>query len=218
MRSVVKYCLFLVNLTCLHCSHLSSKESISASLDYFFDDLQAKDFSQMKQLTDPWTSKTQYPQAERQDNDSFVIADDMSEEDHDAYLSKALTLILSRPPRDNVVQRLFQHIRRKVKLDRLYPILMNITRKACIGIKNKKRSALERATYFYILENIITEIRPYINKHKPARAILHLIRTSRISIPDDVHRERYIRALEPQTSSPSKLAEELLEREQNWSP
>ena len=215
MRSIIKYWPFLVSFTCLHCSHLNTKEPIPATLDYFFDDLQAKDFSQMKELIDPWTAKTQEPHLESQD-ETFLT--DISEEDNAAYLNKALTLTLSRPPRDNVVQRLVQHIRRKVKQEQFYSILMNITRKACIGIKNEQRSAIERATYFYILENIITEIRPHINKHKPAQAILHLIRSSRISIPHDVHRERYIRALEPQTPSPSKLTEELLKREQNWNP
>lgn len=218
MRSIIKHkslriCLLAaVSFFLSRCFHLDEKEYLSPSVSHFFDELQIKEYSQMEELIQPLIQKHQLPSTPKSSTaDILDITDDISEEDYLMDLRKAFLIALSRPPRGSAVQRLIQKIRRNNYAHKhFYSILTHITQQACTHIKNKNRSPRERATYFYVLENIISEVRPYFEKNKEALKILEWIQEARIGIPDSVHKERYIRSLEPQTSSPSELAYNLL--------
>ena len=219
MRSIIKRSILrAVLLTALslflcHCFHLNSKEYLSPTVSYFFDELQMKEHTQMKKLIQPWIHKIQLKsESTSSPADILELTDDVSEGDYLVYLQKAFLIVLSRPPRDDVVQVLLQKLRSYAHTH-FDSILTNIVQQACIHIKNKDRSPRERATYFYVLENVIAEIRPYFERNKKAQDILKWIRSAQISIPDSVHKERYIRALEPSTLSPSEWAHNLLTQE-----
>ena len=188
------------------CSHFEEKEYLPARLDHFFYDLHIKGYEKMSLLIQPSMKK-----AERFLSLSKDQGDEKRFEVHQ-FLRKALLIVLSKPGYSGgEVSSLVQNIQSKtITSSDFFSILFNITREACSSIKNEDRSPAERATYFYVLENIISETRPYLKKNEKAKNILVYISQAKIVIPKSVHSERYMRVLETQTLSPSQMADKIL--------
>ena len=185
----------------LHCLHLRTKEYLPTSLEYFFDALQTKDYESMRNIIRKKT--TQIAQSRQQ-------GDTITEE---FYVQQALLIVLSKPNRDNMNRKLLQKIKQDGQLygDKWFDYLMNVTQKACLAIQNKERSSIERATYLYIIENIIEEVSLHLQKVPKAQTIFVYIKDAKIKIPEEVHEVRYIRSLKPQVKSPSAIAKQWLQ-------
>ena len=217
MRSIIF--LFLL----VHCVHFGSKDYVASSLDYFFDELQIKEYEKMSELISPWVNKLTTPIPSSKDASVHpesllrdLELDDLdgtSEGDYGYYARKTFMTIFSRPDRDQVNQRLIKNLRSKPFInDNYFSLLKVIARQSSLSLKNKNRSPIERATHFYILENIIGELRASITKSSESQKILEQIANANIKIPQEVHQERYIRALQPQTASPSSIARQILRK------
>ncbi len=189
----------------LHCTHTSEREYLPANLPYFFNELHVKGYEGMVDLIDPWLEKAR---GIRKQEFSIGSSSEMNPTIRQAYI-----IALSRAHHDSVVDKLIKNIRSRTstKTD-FFPLISTIARQSSAGLKNKDRSPLERATYFYILENIITAVSAYIISDQRALEILQIIAEADIEIPESVHNERYIHALEPQSLSPSQVAKNILEK------
>lgn len=195
--------LWVAALSLLHCMHTGEREYLPANLPYFFNELHVKGYEGMMDLINPWLAKARNIRKQE-----FSIG---SSSEMDPTIRQVYIIALSRAHHDSVVDKLVKNIRSRTdtKTD-FFPIMSVIARQSSAGIKNPDRSPLERATYFYILENIITSVSAHIVSDKRAVEILQIIATADIKVPDSVHNERYIHALEPRSLSPSKTAKNIL--------
>lgn len=196
---------------------------MASSLDYFFDELQIKEYQKISEIISPWVNRLNTPikntSSKNESPESLLTdleighLDEISEDDYGYFSRKAFVVILSRPSRDQVNKRLIQNLRNKPYINEHYFTLLKvIARQSSSALKNKNRSPLERATHLYILENLISELSPYGREKEEVQEILQMIVDAQIDIPDEVHRERYVRALQPQTVSPSSIARQILKR------
>ncbi len=194
-----------LTLLFLHCTHTSDREYLPAQLPYFFNELHVKGYEGMMKLIEPWLKKASDIRKEE-----FSIGSSL---EMDPTIRQAYIIALSRSHHDSVVVKLIKNIRSRtsVKTD-FFSVITTIAKQSSAGFKNKDRSPLERATYLYVLENIITAVSAYTTSDKRAVDILRIIASADIEIPDLVHNERYIHALEPQSLSPSQTAENILEK------
>ena len=189
----------------LHCTHMSDREYLPANVPYFFNELHVKGYEGMIDLIEPWLKKARDI---RQQEFSIGSSSEMNPTIRQAYI-----IALSRAHHDSVVMKLIKNIRSRTAVQTdFFSIITVIAKQSCAGLKNKDRSPLERATYFYILENIITAVSAYMTSDKRAVEILQIIAEADIEIPDFVHNERYIHALEPQSLSPSQVAKNVLKK------
>ena len=204
--SIIRHLLlWIIALSLLHCTHMGDREYLPANLSHFFNELHVKGYEGMMDLINPWLEKARDIREQE-----FSIG---SSSEMDPTIRQAYIIALSRAHHDSVVDTLIKNIRSRTstKTD-FFPLMSVIARQASAGLKNPDRSPLERATYYYILENIITAVSAYVINDKRAVEILQIIATADIEIPDSVHNERYIHALEPRSLSPSKVAENILEK------
>ena len=204
--SIIRHLLLWISaLFLLHCTHTGEREYLPANLPYFFNELHVKGYEGMMDLINPWLDK-----ASNIREQEFSIG---SSSEMDPTIRQAYFIALSRAHHDSVVDKLIKNIRSRTstKTD-FFPLMSVIARQSSAGVKNPDRSPLERATYFYILENVITAVSAYVINDKRAVEILQIIAVADIEIPDSVHNERYIHALEPRSLSPSKVAKNILKK------
>ncbi len=200
-----KHCVLLWMLFLVHCIHMGEPEYFPINVKYLFHEVHAKGFESMIQLINPWLKKSTELRKEE-----FAIGSSVEIE---YAVRKAFTIALSRTNRDGVVSSLLQYIqsRTSTKAD-FYDTVFIISQQSIKGLKNSRRSPIERATYFTILENINEALTPYISKQPRAREVLELIAQARLVIPESVHNIRYLHALENKTFSPSVVARSLLKK------
>lgn len=205
--SIMKHLpLWFAVLFLLHCTHTSkNREYLPAHLPYFFNELHIKGYEAMMDVIHPWLEKARNI---RKQEFSIGSSSEMNPTIRQAYI-----IALSRARHDSVVDKLIKNIRSSTAGKADFFLLMSmIAKQSSAGIKNPDRSPLERATYFYVLENIIAGVSAYVVSDKRAVEILRLIAEADIKIPEKVHSERYIHAMEPQRPSPSETAENILEK------
>ena len=187
--SIIKHLsLWFVAICLLHCTHTANREYLPAHLPHFFNELHIKGYEGMMEIIDPWLEKARNI---RKQEFSIGSSSEMNPTIRQAYI-----IALSRAYHDSVVDKLVKNIRSQTasKTD-FFPLMSNIAKQAVAGVKNPDRSPLERATYFYILENIITSVSLYIVNDKRAVEILQVIASADIEIPEEIHNERYLHAL-----------------------
>ena len=198
----------LIFLVLAGCQHTGQKEYLAVSLEYFFHELNIKDSIEMKALMAP---KLQKVSKWIQKNDT---SDRLTTEIHQAA-RRIFLLALSRPNHDNNTLKLIQYLKKKTAFHvNYYKILMELAIQSSSALKNKERDPMERATYLYVLDNILLDIEQSIQKHsKESHAILTYIIEEEIEIPDSVHMQRYMRILEPKSLSPSISARYIIAKQ-----
>ena len=118
---------------------------------------------------------------------------------------QAITIVFSRPDTDDVLFRLKQVLKQEVNQTTSFKKhLHHLSSDAVAGIKNKNFNTRERATYYFILRNIIQHIS--LKKSYENKRILENIYKAKIELPADLQTHLYIEALESNVISPSKKA------------
>lgn len=144
----------------------------------------------------------------------MVIKEDESEEDTDgakAELREALKFIFSRPNSDNMVAKLTPEVRRElVNLNAYEDTIMSLAKEAVAALKTDNLPAITRATYLFLLENLLGEIAPEVS-NEDLRSSIEFIRDAKIKISPDVRRERKLRGMYTD-ASPSDEAKRILEK------
>lgn len=172
-----------------------------------FTELQIKDYDQMTQMV------------EEKVNESKAIAIKMQEKGLDeegdevaiAKLKDALELILSRPNKDNMVAKLAPLVRTELNNYSAFESTMSsIATQAVQAIGNESLSIVQRSTAVFVLENILSEVKPVLSRNEEFRNMVRMIRDAKIEIPDKVAANRKLTSMDP-TPDLSKIAGILLE-------
>ena len=184
---------------------MESSNYLPATVEHLFHEVHAKGFESMMKIINPWLKKSTVLRKEE-----FAFG---GSSEIEYSIRRAFTIALSRTNQDGVVSSLLQHIqsRTSTKAD-FYDTIFVITQKSIKGLRNRRRSPIERATHYIILENINEVLTPYISTYPRAREVLESIAQARLIIPDSVHDARYIHALEDKNFSPSVVATFLLKK------
>lgn len=129
-------------------------------------------------------------------------------------LRGALRFILTRPDRinENMVSKLMPLVRGKlVNYSAFEDTLASLTNEAISGLQQKQLKPIYRATYMFMLENIMTEIQKEAVDKPEFERIIKKIRDAKIEIADDVKSELKMRTTFA-ASDPSAIADEILKR------
>lgn len=126
-------------------------------------------------------------------------------------IQQAVIIAFSRPDTDDVLFRLKQIIKPEANQTAGFDKhIRHLSSDAVAGIKNKNFNTRERATYYFILENIIQHTS--LKKSGANKKALEIIYKAKIQIPSDLQTYLYIEALESEVISPSKKALEALKK------
>ena len=138
---------------------------------------------------------------------------DSSEAEHEALesLRAAMVIILSRPNKGNMVAKLAPDVRRELTNFNAYEdTLASIAYEAIRGVNNKKIMVTSRGTYLFVLENLMAEILPSVDKPEFEK-IFRKIRDAKIKVSKEVNTDRKMRAMFPKFD-PSQTAKKVLEK------
>jgi hypothetical protein len=91
--------------------------------------------------------------------------------------------------------------------------LNSITDEAIRAINSETLPVVYRATALFILENIMSEVRPELENKEDFKSLLVRVRDAKIKVPDKIANERKLRSMY-KTKSPSEIAEKLLKDEE----
>ncbi|MCC7404266.1 MAG: hypothetical protein IT288_07705 [Bdellovibrionales bacterium] len=129
-------------------------------------------------------------------------------------LRDALKLVLSRPNEDNMVTKLMPMVRSELNNFNAFEDTLNsITDEAIRAINSDTLPVVYRATALFILENIMSEVRPELENKEDFKSLLARVRDAKIKVPDKIANERKLRSMY-KTKSPSEIAEKLLKDEE----
>lgn len=176
-------------------------------LEYDSAQLMMKSSDQMNELVKARMRKAANTQAAQVDD---VDAEGITVEFETlAALKDALRIALSRPDLDGSRGPMFARIRRELlDLNSIDIVIRDLTQEAIDALK-ARRAAKVQATYVYVLENLMAELRPDLGTHPSYVRIVEMIRDADIEIDPDVRRQLMIRTMSKPVS-PSDTAALLL--------
>ena len=106
-------------------------------------------------------------------------------------LRNALKLVLSRPDADNAAGRLTRPLRTALQQLNAYEDSVNsLTAEGLTSLQNPRLPVEMRSTYVFMLENIMSEMRPHLGHRPEAREVFERIRDAKIKMPKDVIQNR----------------------------
>lgn len=197
--------LFLSLAACKHKTHVNDEASAehggSTGPKYKYSDLVIRDYDEMYREVQIRLKKAQNLQREGgEGNDGEAIEE----------LRDALRLILSRPNSDNMVAKLMPDVRRELGgMSAFEDTLSSLAAECLASVKNENSTVARRSTDLFILENMLTEIRPEIGRNEDMLRIVRRIADANITIDSEVWKDRKIRSMF-KTINPSDQAKEML--------
>ncbi len=184
------------------CLLLSLMCAQAADHHYKYSDLIIKDYDEMNQQVQARIKKAR----------ELTKADAAEGEDQEAIaeLADALRLIFSRPNSDNMVAKLTPDVRRDLSnLSAFEETMSTIARECLVEAQEKGGTVARRSTSLFMLENILSEIRPEVQGNESLRKIVQAIADAKLRIADDVIAERRVRSMF-KTTNPSDMAKDIL--------
>ena len=143
---------------------------------------------------------------ERQEEDSTLLAEPEALE----YLKDAMRIALARPDQDGLRGILFARIRRELNdLNSTEVVLSQLTDESLAVLKDKKAAVSHHATYILVLENLMAEIKPELEKNKSFREMIEKVRDANIKVSKDVQSQQKLKLMQSPVS-PSKTASSIL--------
>jgi hypothetical protein len=125
-------------------------------------------------------------------------------------LRDALKLIFSRPNSDNMVSKLTPEVRRELSGFSAFEDTISSLAASAIGvIEDKNNTVSQRATAQFILDNLLSEIRPEAAGNEDLKRVVQRIADAKLKISDDVSRELRIRSMF-KSENPSDVAAQIL--------
>jgi hypothetical protein len=180
-----------------------------------FSELQIKDYDQMLNAVEKKVADSKAVAIKMQEEDMVEEGDKQAV----ARLREALLLILSRPNKDNMVAKLVPVVKKElINYDAFQDVLAAIAGQATGAIQSETLSVSQRATAIYVLENLLSEIKPLLTGDAKLRALVKKIRDADITVPDKVKSHRKLTGMD-ETPDISKIAGRLYEEaEKNKKP
>ena len=201
-----RFCFYFLSL--FVCIALFPAQTLAENFKY--SELQIKDYDEMKtSVRDRITaSKKAYLDRQKKGKNS-------EEADRQAIevLRNALKFILSRPNDDNMLAKLIPFVRSELNnYSAFEDTLTSLTQEAARSLTNDKISSVYRSTSLFLLENVMSEIRPEISKKEDFKKLIEFIRDAKIIVPESVKNERRLRSMH-RSKNPSEMAETILKEE-----
>jgi hypothetical protein len=185
--------------------------NLSLAKNLLFTDLHNKDLDQMRSLIKPYIQKSSEA-LEKQRSAIDEVEVGRYEAEAVAALRQALKIIFSRPSKDNMTHKLIDEIQSRLTALNMYNIsLMHLTRSAITVLSQKSLPKEYLATHVFILENLMSQIRPMVSYQKKYQEILIKIKDAKIEVPEKAIRMRRMRGMH-KTVSPSLIAETILKK------
>ncbi|MGE5085409.1 MAG: hypothetical protein ACM3MG_03855 [Bacillota bacterium] len=159
-----------------------------------------------------------YSQLATKDLDEMnQLVNDKIKESKKAYsgknvpLKEALQAVYSRPNDDDMIDKIAAPLRTNLdEIDAWEKTVSQLTDEAVNALKHTKPfKPVVQVTYAVFLENLMSEIKPYLKKDGFERKIVERIRDAKIEITKEAKNERSIRMMKG-TESPSELADKIL--------
>ena len=126
-------------------------------------------------------------------------------------LRDAIKLILSRPNKDNMTSKLVPVVRSELTLLGAYQeTMLSIANEAIHSINNEQNTPVDRATSVFILENLMSELKPDVTRKPAIKKIFERIRDAKIKLSSKVKNDRKVRGMFL-TQSPSLTAKKILD-------
>lgn len=143
---------------------------------------------------------------EQQDESATVMAEPEALE----YLKDAMRIALARPDQDGLRGILFARIRRELSdLNSTEVVLSQLADESLAVLNDKKAVVAHHATYILVLENLMAEIKPELEKNKTFREMVEKIRDADIKVSKDVQSQQKLKLMQTPVS-PSKTASSIL--------
>lgn len=196
--------IFLISNFQLGCSE-TKPEAPTKSQGTTYRDLLLKDYEEMLAMVKGYVNK-----AHKIVGDS----DTNTEWEHDAKLEmiKAERLILSRPNSDNMVSKLVVEVKREMgEIGSYDDVLEAITHEGVQAFNGDLNLPVPmQTTFLFVLENLMSELKPEITEDPRQQALMEQIRDAKIKVPYDVMAERKLQAMFL-TENPSEEAAKILD-------
>ncbi|MNJ92547.1 hypothetical protein D3C87_102200 [compost metagenome] len=126
-------------------------------------------------------------------------------------LKEALQAVYSRPNDDEMIDKVVAPLRSNLDNHEAWEkTLSQLTDEAVNALKNPKAfKPVVQVTYVVFLENLLSEIKPYLKQEGFERTLAIRIRDAKIQITKDAENERKVRTMKGITS-PSEIAASVL--------
>lgn len=126
-------------------------------------------------------------------------------------LKEALQAVYARPNDDGMIEKVVAPLRSNLdELEAWEKTLSQLTDEAINALKNPRAfKPVVQVTYTVFLENLLSEIKPYLKPVGFERKIVERIRDAKIEITKEAFNERKLRTMKS-TVSPSELATKIL--------
>lgn len=134
-------------------------------------------------------------------------------------LKEALQAVFSRPNDDDMIDKVIAPLRTSLdELDYWEKSISQLADEAINALKNPKAfSPVVQSTYLIFLENLLSELKPYLKRPGFERQIAERIRDAKIAVPERAANERRLRTMKS-TVSPSEIARKILAEAQKAAP
>ena len=187
----------------LGCSNVKPEEQIRGP-GPTYRDLMLRDYDEMFAMVRKHTKAAH----------KLVITSDSNPDwEHAAMreLIEAERIILSRPNSDNMVAKLTLEVRKQVgEFGSYHDILGAMTKEGIEAFDpNMRLPTVMKTTYLFLLENLMSELKPEIKDDPTQREFLERIRDANIKVPREVMGERKLQSMFS-TDSPSEEANRIL--------
>lgn len=137
-------------------------------------------------------------------------AEQSDDEAAQQHLREALKLTFSRPNSDNMIAKLVPEIRRELlNFGSFESTIDSIVIEALSTVTSRKGTAQHQSTALFVLENVLSEIRPEVKTNAKLRKVVAKIRDAKISITKEVIKDQKLRGMF-KTKNPSDLAREII--------
>ncbi len=178
-----------------------------ARLEYDSSQLMMKNADQVEEIIKKKIKMAGDIQAAQESDDDEIRAEPEALE----QLKDALRIAFSRPDQDGSRAGFFDRLRQELRdLNSLEIVMGSLADEAISLLKGNSESAKVHATYVYILENMMAEIKPEIEKNITLKKVVERVRDANIRISSDVRKQLLMRTMN-KPRSPSETADALID-------
>ncbi|NQY99523.1 MAG: hypothetical protein HRT45_02515 [Bdellovibrionales bacterium] len=171
-----------------------------------YNELQIKDYDEMREMVEAQILKAKNISIQSEEEGDPESGDQPAID----ALTKALKIIFSRPDKDNMVAKLAPGVKKELMNYNAYTDALNgIATDAIASLEMKKLPVVYRATSIFVLENLMSEIRPELVESQELFSIVKKIKKAEIEITKDVRNHRKLTGMY-NTTSPSETASKIV--------
>jgi len=171
-----------------------------------YNELQIKDYDEMTSMV-----RERLKKSAKIMKGSDADGDSAPDQESIESLREALLLVLSRPNQDNMLAKLLPELRKELNtVNAFEDSLDSLAQEAIDGLGNKKLPVIHRSTYWFVLENILSEFKPEIRDKADIKKTFEKIRDAKVEVPKDVAKDLKLRSMF-KVESPSDRAKRVLE-------